>query len=558
MKLPLSPKQFGKHKRLLAAMGDERSPWFPHWQAIAENFLPRRMPYLDPESSKGKRANARNTKMLDSSPTRAVRTLASGMMNGITSPARPWFRLRVSGMAEDEASQDVKVWLKIVERRMMAVLADSNFYNSMASHYLDWCTFGTAAMAIYQDFDDVIRCYNFAMGEFYISQDDTQRVNRLGRAFSFTVEQIVSRFGEDNLCAQTRQNYKRGGEHLLQTKIIYHIIEKNEDDGLLSFGSNAPYREVYWEAGATEGQYLAVQPLYSWPLVVSRWELHSQDSYGTSPAMDALGDAIELQQLTYDRAVAREKEASPPLIVDKALKNRPKALQARGITYASASSQNFGAKRVYDARFPFQEVQVHQETLKQSIQEACYNQLFNMISQLDTVRSAAEIDARREEKLVLLGPVLERFENEGLDPCLRRIYALMDDAGLFPPPPPELDQKSLGVQYVSVLADAQRAVGTASIERYLTLIGNLAGVYPDATLIPDVEELIRQYAEGIGIQPTGNKSREEVAQARGTEQQNQALANAAAIGKDFAQGAQAASNVDVGGGQNAVQAALGL
>jgi hypothetical protein len=37
--------------------------------------------------------------------------------------------------------------------------------------------------------------------------------------------------------------------------------------------------------------------------------------------------------------------------------------------------------------------------------DECANDLFRMISELDTVRSATEIDARREEKLVLLGPV---------------------------------------------------------------------------------------------------------------------------------------------------------
>jgi hypothetical protein len=546
-----------RHKRILHAMDKERQPWFSHWREVADYFLPRRYPYLMTKREQSTAATQRNRKLLNSTTTLAVRTLASGMMNGITSPARPWFRLRISGVPDSELSKAAKGWLKEVERRMLVILAESNFYNSMAVMYLEWCTFGTAAMVIYEDFRDVVRCYNFALGEFFISQDNTQRVNRLGRHVNMTVEQLAAEFGEESLCTNTRNSFRRGGEHLLQWHPVAHIIEENDpDDGLLP-GNNAPYREVYWEiAGGEDGKYLAVRPLYEWPAVVPRWELHSQDSYGTSPAMDALGDAIELQQTVLDMAQGRANEVRPALLVDSMLRNRPKALGAGGLTYVPGVDRP-GARRVYDAQFPFQENAAHMDTLERRIRETCHNNLFNMISQLDTVRSATEIDARREEKLVHLGPVLERFENEGLDPALSRVFRVAQRADLLPPPPEELDATSIDVQYVSVLSDAQRAVGTVSIERFLTLVGNVAGVFPEATQVPNVAELVREYAEGIGISPEGILSAEEVSEKIAAQEEAESLAATAAVGKDLAQGAQAASQVDVGGGQNAVQALLG-
>ena len=543
------------HKRILRAMDNERQNWFTHWRDVSDYFLPRRYPWLMSQKEV-RTSDRRNRKLLDSTSTMAVRTLASGMMNGITSPARPWFRLRISGFTEESMSYAAKVWLEETQRRLMLLMAESNFYNSLAILYLEWCTFGTASLAIYEDFDDVFRCYNFALGVFYLSQDAAQRVSRHGRRFTRTIEQLEQEFGRDALCTNTRIMYDRGAEALLKEIDVCHLIEENEDDGLLP-GSNAPWREVFWEVAADDGKYLAVRPLYEWPCISPRWELLGNDSYGTSPAMDALSDVMQLQNILLERAKGLAKQVSPALIVDQQLRNRPKALSAGGITYAATSGQNFGAKEAYKVTLPYAEIANDVQELRNIIRETCHNNLFNMISQLDTVRSATEIDARREEKLVHLGPVLERFYNEGLDPALKRIYGIVQRSGLLPEPPQELLDIPVEIEYVSVLSDAQRASGTIAIERFVSFAGQLTGVYPEVRDLPDIEELLRDYAEGIGIKPKGLRSREDVAQSREAISQQQNLAQAAAVGNDLASGAKVLSETDVGGGMSALQSLMG-
>ncbi len=544
-----------KQKEMLSAMDGERQNWFHHWREISDYFLPRRYPWLLTQKEV-RTSDRRNRKLLDSTSTLAVRTLASGMMNGITSPARPWFRLRLAGFDEESMSHGAKMYLDEITRRIYLILAESNFYNSFALMYLEWCTFGTASMAIYEDEDDLIRCYNFALGEFYLTQDSTQRINRHGRRFVRTLDQLVGEFGEENLSVSSQLEYKQGGNKLLLQKEVAHLIEPNNPEDKLLRG-NAKWREVYWEIGGDEGKYLAVRPLYEWPCVTPRWELLGNDAYGTSPAMDALSDTQQLQNMLLKRAQGLEKAISPPLIVDQKLQNRPKALGAGGITYASNVNQNFGAKEAYRINLPLQELAFDIQQLQQRIRETCHNNLFNMISQLDTVRSATEIDARREEKLIHLGPVLERFYNEGLDPALKRIFGIAQRNGLLPEPPAELNDVEVDVQYVSILSDAQRAVGTMNIERFFQFTGNLAGVYPEVRNVPNVEELVRDYAEGIGIKPSNLKSREEARTAAESEAQQAALAESAAVGKDLAQGAKVLSEADVGGGANALQELMG-
>lgn len=553
--MPTIAEIHNRQKRLLAAMDQERQSWFPHWRDISDFFLPRRYPWLSTQAEV-RTADRTNKKLLDSTSTIAVRTLASGMMSGITSPARPWFRLRLAGFPEAAMTQPARVWLEEVQRRMMVQMAESNLYNALAVLYLEWCTFGTACLLIYEDFRDVFRCYNSPLGEFYLSMDEAGRVNRIGRRFQLTLEQCVLRFGLGALKPSDQAHYSAGGANKLKTIEIHHLLEYN-DDPFPDIAKAAPYRELYWQADAEDGRYLLAAPVYEWLGITPRWELIGNDSYGVSPAMDCLADVKELQQLHLERAQALAKQVRPPLIVDQQLRNRPKALGAGGLTYAATSNQNFGAKPAYSVQLPYAEILQSIQAKQTHIREVCKNDLFSMISQLDTVRSATEIDARREEKLIHLGPVFERFSNEGLDPLLKRIYGIMDRAGLFPEAPPELGDMEIEVEYVSIMSDAQRASSTISIERFLATAGQAAGVWPEARNIPDVNELMRAYAEGIGVPPKGLRSREDVAEAAQAEQAQAELAATAQVGSQFAQGAKVLSEADVGGGMNALQAMMG-
>ena len=81
---------------------------------------------------------------------------------------------------------------------------------------------------------------------------------------------------------------------------------------------------------------------------------------------------------------------------------------------------------------PYQEVILDRNDLRERIGKTCFNDLFNIFANLDTVRSATEIDGRREERLVHLGPVYQRFEGEVLEPTLTRTIAVMKEDDLLP------------------------------------------------------------------------------------------------------------------------------
>ena len=544
------------HKDLIqtmSALQQERLPFWRLWQELANYYLPKR--YVSLATDKDRRLrNAKNPNIIDATGTSAARLLAAGMMNGVTSPARPWFSIRVPGFTDDPQNAG-KMWADEVTRRMQVVMGETNFYNALATLYLDLSVFGTAAMLIYEDERDVFRCFNPALGEYYFGQDFGLRVNTFAREFTMTVRQIVAKWGVENCSETTKAAFKTGAAQLQQEITIYHIIEPNDTPSAVPKAFD--FRETYWEKGQSTGLVLSQKGFYeSLPGIFPRWEVTGNDSYGTSPAMDALGDVIQLQLESKRKAQGLDKMVRPPLVADVQLQHQPTALVPDGITYVSGIN-NVGVKPLYQVQLPIAELSADILDVRARIKNIFHNDLFDMISQLSTVRSATEIDARREEKLVLLGSVLERFENEALDPAINRIYQIMDRAGLIPEPPEEIAGAQLQIQYVSILSTAQQAVAAIPTERFLGMIGQVSGAAPIALQLPNWDRLLRNYADAIGVKARDLNTPEQVEALMKSQEEQLAAQNAAVQGKELVDGARTLSETDVGGGSNALQQVLG-
>jgi hypothetical protein len=152
--------------------------------------------------------------------------------------------------------------------------------------------------------------------------------------------------------------------------------------------------------------------------------------------------------------------------------------------------------------------------------------------------------------------VLERFENEALDPAINRIYSIMSRRGMLPPAPEEIQDEGIEIQYVSILATAQQALAAAPTERWIGMIGNIAGIVPDVIKIPDWDEVIRSYGLDIGVKAKLMKPREEVLEEQAAEKEQEQMAAAGEMALGGVQGAKLLSETEVGGGANALQQLL--
>ncbi len=209
----------------LQSLRTDRYSWWVHWMDLAKYILPRRYKWLI-TTNQGNRGSPINQGIIDSTGTMAARTLASGMMSGITSPGRTWFRLS-TGDADADDNPDVKLWLTECQNRMMRVFAESNFYMALATLYFDLAVFGTGVMLIYEDADDIIRCYNPCAGEYFLANGPRLNVDCFYREFVMTADQVAREFGLANASDTVKGLIRTGGAALVQEVIIGHAIEPN-------------------------------------------------------------------------------------------------------------------------------------------------------------------------------------------------------------------------------------------------------------------------------------------------------------------------------------------
>lgn len=533
----------------------DRSSWWVHWREIADYILPRRFKWLV-TPNQAARGSPINQKIIDSTGTLAMRVLAAGMMSGITSPGRPWFRLKTSN-EEINDKGDVKLWLDECQKRMLTVFAQSNYYTCKAKQYESLSTFGTSPLIIYEDFEDVIRCYVSMTGEYYVANSARLSIDTLYREYVMTTWQCASEFGLANCSETVRGAIKTGGAALNGEIKIAHAIEPNSEFVPQSPGMKGmPYREVYWELGSSQTEISRLKGFHECPFSCPRWDQEGNDAYGRSPSMDALGDIKQLQVEQKRKAQAIDKMVNPPLVADIQLKNEPATTLPGGITYV-ANTNSVGLKPIYEVNPRIQEMMEDIKEVQARIKTTFFNDLFLMISQLDTVRTATEIDARKEEKLIQLGPVLERFEDESLSPDIDRVFNIMMRAKLFPPAPKELQGQHIEVEYISMLAEAQKAISTAGIERLAAFVGNIAGAVPGALDNIDWDETIDLYADYLGCSPKVIVPLTKVMKIRQQRAQQQQEQQALQTSMAAAQGAKTLSDTEVGGGRNALQMMMG-
>lgn len=542
-----------------AGMYTSRYSWWVHWSELATFILPRRYLWVV-SPNQYNRGSPINGAIIDSTGTIAARVLQSGMTSGVTNPTRPWFNLRIKRLGTDETSPGNR-WLAEVKRRMYRVFAESNFYTAAATMWGDGGVFGTAPMIIDEDFENVIHCYNPCAGEYFVANNDKLVVDVFAREFVLTVRAVVQKFGYENCSTSVKNSWNQGGASLTQEVVIRQIIEPNTGNVKgVTVPKSFPYRCVYWERdigkGPDEGMFLQQKGYHEWPAPTLRWDLVSNDAYGRSPAMDALGDIKQLQQETRRKAQAIDKMVNPPMVADVQLKNQPASLIPGGVTYVTGQN-NIGFKPVYEVQPRIAEMQQDIAEIQNRIKTVFFNDLFMMISSLQTVRTATEIDARREEKLIMLGPVLERAQNEVLDYMVNRTFNIMNRAKLFPDPPAEIAGENIEIEYVSMLAEAQKAVSSAGVERWLQFGGNLAAVAPGVLDNVNMDKMYKGYGALLSVDPEFMNTTAEVEEIRNVKSQQMQMQQVAAATPGAAQAAKNLSEADVGGGKNALQAMLG-
>ncbi len=530
-----SRKQF--YTKQMAQLVNERSSFDTHWRELSDFILPRSSRFLMSDRNR----SSRNTKIVDPTATLADRTLSSGMLSGITSPTRPWFALTTPDPALMEFGP-VKYWLEVVKNRMNDVMNKSNWYQSLPIVYSQLGTFGTTAMALLEDDEDVIRTHPFPIGSYYLSNSDRLQVDTVYRKFSMTCRQLVQRFGLGSVSDSVKSAWE--SQQYEQWFDVVHAVEPNinRDTGKLD-SKNKRVSSVYFECGGDSDKLLSEKGFDDMPIMAPRWDINGEDVYGSScPGMIALGGVKALQLEQRRKAQAIDKLVNPPMVGPTSLKNQRASLLPGEITYVDQVSGQTSYQPAYAINPHISELVEDIQDTRALINSSYFVDLFMMLQNVNTRSMPVEaVVEMKEEKLLMLGPVLERLNDEFLDPSIDRIFNIMARKNMFPPPPKELAGMPLRVEYTSVMAQAQKSVGIGSIERFVGFVGGLAQANPAAMDKLNVDQAIDDYGNMVGVPATIIATEEQVSSIREERQKQQQQQQAMAQSMAAVQGAKTLS-----------------
>lgn len=501
----------------------ERSSFEPHWRELSDFTRPRSTRFTASEVNRGDR---RNSKIIDPTASLASSVLSSGMMSGITSPARPWFRLATP----DPDLMDygpVKLWLETTEQRMNEVFNRSNLYQSLPLMYGDLGTFGTAAMAVVEDSQRIIRTVHFPLGSYYIANSPSLSVDVCYRKFTMTVRQLVMEFGIDSV-SDTVKSMWNSSQYSQWVEVVHAVYPNLERQTGKLEAKHKPFKSVYLEVAGDHEKVLRESGYDEFPIMAPRWEVNGEDVYGSScPGMLALGGTKALQLMQKRKAQMIDKLTNPPLQVPASLKNQRVNTIPGGINYLDEANPTNKIQTIFDVQpVALKALLEDVQDTRQLIDTAYFVDLFRMMQMVNTRSMPIEaVVEMREEKLLQLGPVLQRLDSELLDKLINRTFSILVNKNLLPVAPDEMQGMDLKVEYISVMAQAQKAIGVGSIERFAGFVGNLARVKPEALDKLNADDAIDNYASAIGVSPTivaTNEQVQAIRQQRQAQQQQMA------------------------------------
>jgi len=384
-----------------------------------------------------------------------------------------------------------------------------------------------------EDFDEVIRFTCFPVGSYMIANDAKLRVRVFMREFQMTVRQLLDKFAiKDNkgkisnwgnFSDNVRSAYFSNS---METRIdVTHAITPNSDYRPNSpLSKNKKFSSCYYESGSsvTPGgeEFLREKGYDYFPVLSPRWEVTGEDVYGTNcPGMESLGDVKQLQLGEKRSAQAIEKMINPPMVGSTALRNANASILPGDITYVDERNGMQGFRPAHEIRFDINALESKQQQIRQRISRAYFEDLFLMLANSDRRQiTATEVAERKEEKLLALGPVLEQVNQDLLDPLIDNTFTVMNKQGLIPEAPEEIEGQDLKVEYVSIMAQAQKLAGIGSVERFIGFAGNLAAQDPRVGKKLNLSEAVDVYADLTGVPVKLVRTNEEVEEMEAQEQ----------------------------------------
>ncbi len=521
------------------------------WKEIGREISPMRADILQTEPQ-GER---RGDDIYDGTAQTALDIHINGIFGNFATPDRPWFKLGMKDTTLND-NREVRVYLQDVEEQLYGTLSDSNFYDELLLMIQDGATIGTAPFYIEEDFEEGgIVAMAIHPGQSYLSHNDKNIIDVFHRKISFTLKQIIAKFGVDKV---PEDLVEAAEENPFAERTVIHAVYKREDYDPFKFDSiNKPFASLWIMTGQSTGTgegdktfqgqrgskgeksedvILGEGGFDKMPYFVWRPYRDTKEEYGRSPSMRALPDAMALNIIGKTLLGVAERAAEPPVVADPALEGMAD-FGSRGINFV-AEGERTPAFLEMAREYPV--ARDREAAKQQSVREAYNVDFFIALNASRGQQTATEATLKEGEKVVILMSSITRLQGI-TSSVLGRVFQIENDAGRMPVPPDILREgDDVKITFLGPLAQVQsRLFQTRGINDTIIEVGNVVSLFGEEPLRNfDSDMIVRELAEGNifpakGIRPL-KEVREERAQAQAQAQQ-QAQQDELAIQADTAQ-----------------------
>ena len=494
--------------RVISDLQSKYTPNEPLYRDLAKYFAPERMRLFGDEEVISR------DHIIDTNNINALNVATSGIMSGASPASRNWLSLSVNDY--DVAQMpEVREYLSDASKRIYATFSDAKLYRFLEQIYRDLLIFGTAVGVQEEDFDTISRFHALPMGTYYIGADGRGDIVYLGRKFKLTAYQIVDTYAKkdkngkivstSNISEIVLQSYRLGN---LATKFdVYQLIQPSKE-GRYKFES------LHFELGSKG--FLKESGYMNNPIIYARWTITGHDAWASNcPGISTLGGVRAIQVTDKEILASSSLKNRPIILADNSLKVKLKNgnIGPGSVVFSNMRANDTKATELMRSTLDTAPLTLYQQKHIDLVNEQFYKDLFLAVSKYlgdGKERTAYEIDQITRERTINLGTMLHALETELLAPLVKNHYKYMSKQGYLPEAPEAMRSSDIKVDFVSVMARAQRSAETALIEKFLTMIQGISQTHPEVLQKINILEVVDTLASSVGMDPRFLKDNKEV------------------------------------------------
>ena len=410
---------------LLARIRDaysEKNKYAPALQEIGKYLLPAAQDIVSTyQTSKGA---VRTVNTYTAVPALAATRMGAGVYAYLMPVGQHWFTVKA---VEDEQNEiiEIKRWLSMFRISVHQALWQSNYQREMYSCIQQLCIFGTACISVM--WDDGLFFENHRLRDIAFEVNHKGAIDTVFRTKWMTCRQAEGQFGRVPMGKSIDQERILHPYSIKKFKFV-HAVYPNDEHDRFKIGS-FPFVSVW--VNESDKQIVKTGGFYEQPYVVVRFTTVPGELLGRGPAHDLLPEIKMYDRMRRTFIESSERAHNPPWwMTSESVIGQP-ITSPGAIIYGHPHSESpkpliTGVNSQLNAEMLSQQAEL--------IERGFFNDLFDVLAHYRNM-TATEVEARMEEKMVLLSPAINGQKGELTDPVINRVGKIMIRHNLIIPKP---------------------------------------------------------------------------------------------------------------------------